>query len=855
MKKRFRRFESAGAPGTCAVLRGVLAGAAARDRAGAARRARLCRVWLESLENRVLLSAAALVDAPGHAVYGQVAQHTFVFPNHSRGVTRNTASPPSGALTPSLMRSAYGVNQISYGAVTGTGAGQTIAIVDAYDYPTAYHDLQTFDAAFGLSDLQLYSASGNTGPYFRRVAQDGSANYPPTDPAGAGNPQGTWEVEEALDIEWAHSIAPQANIILVEAADASYINLLNNAVHWAARAPGVSVLSMSFGGGEFSTEPTFDNEFTTPAGHTPVTFVASTGDTGQPGGYPAFSGNVIGVGGTTLTLNGSAYGSETGWSGSGGSVSTVEFQPPYQNGIVTQSTTKRASPDVAMDADPNSGVAIFDSWDYGDANGWTAVGGTSLAAPMWSGLISIADQLRAANGLSPLDGPTQTLPRLYQLPASDFHDITSGSNGFSAGPGYDLVTGRGSPVANLLVPALASIGAISGTAFEDRNGNAVKDGTDVALANVTVFADANGNGLRDLGTSLNVSSTDIPKSIPDNNTTGITSTLTVSGLITPISDVNVTLHITHPFDGDLTAYLIAPDGATVGLFGRVGSSGANFNNTTFDDAAATSITAGTAPFSGTFRPVGSLAAFNGRAANGIWKLKVVDSARRDTGTLDSWSLNLTTASEASLLTDAAGHYAFNDLTFGNTYTVKQVVPPNYFQDSPANNAGITLAATSNITTASFADFPTVFNTTGNTDSFYVRLDPTHTYLQIYRSNTLLATPTYQIALAGLPGLTFNLLGSANSFTGDFSNGSMIPAGQLSVIAASASVDTLNVIGAGQPATDLTMTDTQIAVTGSPALLFTNFDTLSLTNATVHYSGSFSTLNNLIIGSGTLFIWG
>ena len=103
-------------------------------------------------------------------------------------------------------------------------------------------------------------------------------------------------------------------------------------------------------------------------------------------------------------------------------------------------------------------MAVYDSYDGGSSKPWLQVGGTSLSAPCWAGLVAIADQLCASQGLGTLDGRTQTLPVLYALPAADFHDITTGSNGgFSAGPGYDLVTGRGTPIANLLVPALAGV--------------------------------------------------------------------------------------------------------------------------------------------------------------------------------------------------------------------------------------------------------------------------------------------------------------------------------------------------------------------------------------------------------------
>ena len=193
--------------------------------------------------------------------------------------------------------------------------------------------------------------------------------------------------------------------------------------------------------------------FTTPVGHSGVTFLASSGDAGRPAGYPAFSPNVLAVGGTNLNLDGSGnYVGESGWSGSGGGISTVEAQPAYQNGVVTQSTTMRAAPDVAFDA--GTYVSVYDSWDYGAATAWTQTGGTSFSVQAWGALVAIADQGRAIADLPALDGPSQTLPFLYALPASDFHDITTGNNGASAGPGYDLVTGLGSPIVPSVVAGL-----------------------------------------------------------------------------------------------------------------------------------------------------------------------------------------------------------------------------------------------------------------------------------------------------------------------------------------------------------------------------------------------------------------
>ena len=171
------------------------------------------------------------------------------------------------------------------------------------------------------------------------------------------------------------------------------------------------------------------------------------------------------VGGTRLSVDSSGnYLSETAWGngttsntsgGAGGGISQYTSQPTYQNGIVTQTTTTRGVPDVAFLADPASGVAVVDSYDFGTAAPWLQVGGTSLAAPMWGGVIAIANQGRALVGRRRWTDAPQTLPNLYALPASDFHDITTGNNGYAAGAGYDLVTGRGTPVVNALVPALA----------------------------------------------------------------------------------------------------------------------------------------------------------------------------------------------------------------------------------------------------------------------------------------------------------------------------------------------------------------------------------------------------------------
>ena len=240
------------------------------------------------------------------------------------------------------------------------------------------------------------------------------------------------------------------------------LNDLFGAVSFASGLSGVSVVSMSWGSGEFSTESSYDSIFTTPAGHNGVTFVAASGDDSTVE-YPAASPNVLAVGGTTLVATSSgSYVSETGWSDSGGGTSAYEPKPSWQtNGL---SSTKRTTPDVAWDAaitpptGNSPGVSVYDSVPYGGESGWWAVGGTSVGTPSWSGLIAIADQGLAINKVGSLSNAQASLYSLDQSAPSDFNDITTGSSGPNkATKGYDLVTGLGSPKANLLVPALVQL--------------------------------------------------------------------------------------------------------------------------------------------------------------------------------------------------------------------------------------------------------------------------------------------------------------------------------------------------------------------------------------------------------------
>jgi hypothetical protein len=311
-------------------------------------------------------------------------------------------------------------------------------------------------------------------------------------------------VETALDVEWAHAMAPGAQIILVEANSQTLADLMAG-VTTAASQPGVSVVSISWGYAEglgvlAADESAYDSAFTTPG----VTFVASTGDYGSAAPvYPAFSPNVLAVGGTSLTLNGdNTYNSETGWGytssslgafiGSGGGISQYETEPAYQGGV--QSTGYRTTPDVSFVADPATGAWVADQYNLDPSNPWEVVGGTSLSAPCWAGLIALVNQGRVAAGQPTLNStsPTQTQQALYSLSQTDYNGISSGSNGYSALAGYNLVTGLGTPIANLLVsdliasnfPISGQVAPISAAGLVNSGGSAGNAGSVGQVMNV-----------------------------------------------------------------------------------------------------------------------------------------------------------------------------------------------------------------------------------------------------------------------------------------------------------------------------------------------------------------------------------
>jgi subtilase family serine protease len=360
----------------------------------------------------------------------------------SAGGNQHNASPAGNGYVPQQIKNAYGISQ-----VRGDGTGQTIALIDAYGNPTMAQDLNTFSSQFGLPQTNAFR--------FTIVNASGQPNM--SDPSANG-----WMVETSLDVEWAHAIAPKANIVLVVARSDSNSDL-NAAVDAAvAMNPRPNIISMSFGGPEpksAAAAAAQDRHYSAQG----IIFIASSGDNGAGVSYPASSPYVLSVGGTTLPLdvNGNLTGSETAWSGSGGGVSAVEPVPSYQ--VHAQNAQKRSVPDVSYDADSATGFAIYFTNPFkvkqgnktGSISGWFRVGGTSAGSPQWAGLLALTNA-SAAN--------TSVQEVLYSLaskaPGSYFRDITQGADGTApqdqAHTGYDYVTGLGSPLAARLLPAVQS---------------------------------------------------------------------------------------------------------------------------------------------------------------------------------------------------------------------------------------------------------------------------------------------------------------------------------------------------------------------------------------------------------------
>jgi subtilase family serine protease len=442
----------------------------------------------------ILLAVAAFAGAAQHGSAASHGRMQVALQGHPRYVQRvnQLANPsgtvrftcqltsPAGCYGPDQLRAAYGVQPLLDQGIDGSG--RTIVIVDAYGSPTLLTDLHTWGTTWGVPDpvVQVHTPFG-------------------IDPTGTANAFG-WGVETSLDVQWAHAIAPKAKIALV-VAKSNNDSDINAALKYAVDNNVGDVISMSFGEGETCMSPAdrADLHATFEAAQKRnITLFASSGDQGsaQPAcdgsdsfflstSIPATDPNVTSVGGTNLFADGvsGAYQSETTWNetalfgpaATGGGHSVLFGRPSYQAPVVKDAKSREV-PDIAYNAGINGGV-IVRAFCPADPNVCGAgasvffrVGGTSAGSPQWAGLIALTDQIAGGRV-----GDVNKM--LYKLgkggnASTYFHDITTGDNGlidvgpgtgtpiagFSAGSGYDMATGWGTPIASALVPAIAKPG-------------------------------------------------------------------------------------------------------------------------------------------------------------------------------------------------------------------------------------------------------------------------------------------------------------------------------------------------------------------------------------------------------------
>ncbi len=380
-----------------------------------------------------------------------------------------------GCFSPEQVQTFYHLNSLYHKGYDGRGS--TIVIIDSFGSPTIKRDLHIFDQVFGLPDP----------PKFDVLYPLGDVQFDPKNPEHVG-----WAGEATLDVEWAHAIAPGANIVLLVSPVAEtegvqgFPEFEQLSIYALDQQLG-QIITQSFG----ASEPTlvgdacreglgngedllkeYDLKVYQRAVREHVTVLASSGDAGATNedcslrqeypyrnvGWPASDPYVTAVGGTKMMLKNpsGAYGGEQVWNedggASGGGISQFYAEPDWQKNLPNQAALhgKRAIPDVSWGAAVN--FAFYHSYP-GEEPGWSAIGGTSASAPQWAGLIAIANQM-AGKPLGFLN------PALYKLAGQGFHDITQGNNGlhgvpgFQASQGWDMSTGWGTPDAAALLPLL-----------------------------------------------------------------------------------------------------------------------------------------------------------------------------------------------------------------------------------------------------------------------------------------------------------------------------------------------------------------------------------------------------------------
>jgi subtilase family serine protease len=335
---------------------------------------------------------------------------------------RRDAVDPQGAVVPNVVPSGYGPKdlQSAYGlpaATTALPTGPTVAIVDAYDNPKAEQDLAVYRSQYGLPPCTTANKC------FRKVSQTGSSTALPRSDGG-------WAQEISLDLDMVSAACPSCKILLVEAKSPTFANL-GTAVNRAVQL-GAKVISNSYGGSDASGTSAYN--------HPGIAIVASTGDAGYGVESPASFRTVVAVGGTSLraTTNTPRGWTESAWSGAGSGCSTLNTKPAWQTAAT--SCSGKANADVSAVADPNTGVAVYDSFAYQGTSGWLVFGGTSASAPIVGSVYA-------------LSGTTADYPASYTWAhASELNDVTSGTNGTcptevwcTARTGWDGPTGLGTP--------------------------------------------------------------------------------------------------------------------------------------------------------------------------------------------------------------------------------------------------------------------------------------------------------------------------------------------------------------------------------------------------------------------------
>ncbi|HEY2831632.1 MAG TPA: S53 family peptidase [Sporichthyaceae bacterium] len=404
-----------------------------------------------------------------------------------------------GRLAPSITPSGWAPNDLksAYSIPPNLGAGSTIAIVDAYDDPNAEADLALYRSQYALP------ACTTAGGCFRKVSQTGSTTALPRANSG-------WAGEIALDMEMVSAVCPACHILLVEASSNSDANL-GTAENYAASQPGVKAISNSWGGSESSSDPSLTSNY---LNHPGIAITASTGDDGYGTEWPASAPAVVAVGGTSLSRSSNARGwSETAWSGAGSGCSSYEAKPSWQH---DSGCAKRTIADVSAIADPNTGVAVYDSYGSG---GWAVYGGTSVASPIIAGMYALANATSASS--------------LYSA-ATGLNDVTSGQNKSScsnylckAVVGYDGPTGVGTP------SGLLAIGGSGGGTSSNTFSVAVNPTGGSLTAGTGTTATVNTTTTGGSAQTMTLSASGAPAGVnvsfgPSSLTSGSSSTMTVT---------------------------------------------------------------------------------------------------------------------------------------------------------------------------------------------------------------------------------------------------------------------------------------------------------------------------------------